>query len=311
MVDLARQQRLALFSLLAVGDVDGHAADAHDVVSGVDARHRRSDTPAQLAVRPADAKFALKARRVGRRRLDRVLQMLPVLGVDERPDIVDGEVEARGIDAEDPILPIVPHEVAVDGIPFPRSHLTGGQRQAATLFALHQPRGRGLQFRRSLRDATLELLVELFELPGFAIELGEDPDLGAQHFGNDRHRDVIDRAHFIGAQSIDVGQMDGGNEDDRGALKTRMLADHRGQLEAVEFGHAHVHEDDGNVMLEEVFERLFGRGSLDEPLAELGQNGLVAQEFGWLVVDQQDIDLVLRGHRPSPRLAMQPHAQRR
>src|SRR5437879_2889938 len=50
-VDLARQQRLALFSLLAVGDVDGHAADTHDVVSGVDARHRRSDTPAQLAVR--------------------------------------------------------------------------------------------------------------------------------------------------------------------------------------------------------------------------------------------------------------------
>src|ERR1700730_4072232 len=94
--------------------------------------------------------------------------------------------------------------------------------------------------------------------------------------------------------------MDGGNEDDRGALKTRMLADHRGQLEAVEFGHAHVHEDDGNVMLEEVCERLFGRGSLDEPLAELAQDGLVAQEFGWLVVDQQDIDLVLRGHRPSP-----------
>src|SRR5499425_1853795 len=169
--------------------------------------------------------------------------------------------------------------------PLTGSHVTGGQRQAATLFALHQPRGRGLQFRRSLGDATLELLVELFELPGFAIELGEDPDLGAQHFGNDWHRDVIDRAHFIGAQAVDVGQMDGGNEDDRGALKARMLANHRGQLEAVEFGHAHVHEDDGDVMLEEVFERLFGRGSLDEPLAELGQDSLVAQEFGWLVVD--------------------------
>src|SRR5262249_42520253 len=190
-VDLARQQHLALFRLLAVGDVDGHATDAYDVVGRVDARHRRSDAPAQLAVRTADAKFALKARRAGRRRLDCILQVLPVLGVDQCLDIVDGEVEARRIDAEDPILSVVPDEVAVDRIPFPGSHLTGGECQAATLFALHQPRGRGLQFRRSLRDATLELLVELFELPGFAIELGEDPDLGAQHFGNDWHRDVI------------------------------------------------------------------------------------------------------------------------
>src|SRR5262249_36794405 len=276
-VDLARQQYLTLFRFLAVGDVDGHPADAHDVVGRVDARHRRSDAPAQLAVWTADAKFALKARRAGRRRLDRVLQMLPVLGVNQRLDVVDGEVKARGIDAEDPILPVVPDEVAVDGIPFPGSHLAGGQRQAATLFALHQPRRGGLQFRRSLRDATLELLVELFELPGFAIELGEDPDLGAQHFGNDRHRNVIDRAHFIGAQAIDVGQMDGGNEDDRGALKARVLADHRRQLEAVELGHAHVHEDDGNVMLEEVFERLFGRGGLDQPLAKLREDRLVAQ----------------------------------
>src|SRR5262249_11416736 len=83
--------------------------------------------------------------------------------------------------------------------------------------ALHQPRGRCLQFRRSLRDATLKLLVELFELPGLAIELGEDPDLGAQHLGNDRHRDVIDRPHLVGAQAIDVAQMDGGNEAGRAA----------------------------------------------------------------------------------------------
>src|SRR5262249_12366010 len=152
----------------------------------------RSDAPAQLAVRATDAKLALKARRVGRRRLDRVLQMLPVLGVDQRPDIVDGEIEARRIDPENPVLPVVPDEVAAEGLPYPGSHLTGGERQAATLFALHQACGRGLQFRRSLRHATLELLVELFELPGLAIELGEDSDLGAQNLGNDRHRDVID-----------------------------------------------------------------------------------------------------------------------
>src|SRR5262249_56245877 len=112
---------------------------------------------------------------------------------------VDSEIEARGIDAEYPILPVVPHEVAVDGIPFPGSHLTGGERQAAALFALHQPRGRGLQFRRSLRDATLELLVERFELPGLAIELGEDPDLGAQHPRNDPYPHPTPHPHPLAA----------------------------------------------------------------------------------------------------------------
>ena len=104
----------------------------------------------------------------------------------------------------------------------------------------------------------LELLVELLQLPRLAIELGEDLDLGAQHLGNDRHRDVIDGPHFIGAQAIDVGQMDGGNEDDRGALKTRMLADHRRQLEPVELRHAYVDEDDRDLVLEQVLERFFG-----------------------------------------------------
>ena len=38
-------------------------------------------------------------------------------------------------------------------------HLTGGQRQAAAIFALHQPPSRGLQFGGSLGDAALELLI--------------------------------------------------------------------------------------------------------------------------------------------------------
>jgi hypothetical protein len=105
--------------------------------------------------------------------------------------------------------------------------------------------------------------------------------------------------------------MDGRNEDDRGALKARVFADHRGQLKAIEFRHAHVDENNRDFVLEELFERLSGRRGLDEVLAQLGQDRLVTQQLGWLIVDQQDIDLVVRSHFLSPPLAMQPHAQRR
>jgi hypothetical protein len=166
----------------------------------------------------------------------------------------------------------------------------------------HQPRIRGLELGGALRDATLQLLVELLEQPRLAIKLGEDPDLGAQHLGDDRHRNVVDRAHFIGAQAIDVGQMDGGNEDDRCLLKARVLADHGSQLEPVELRHADVHQDDGDILLEQLLERLPGRSGLDEILAQLAEDRLVAQELGRLVVDQQNIDLVIRCHRFSPLL---------
>ena len=64
-------------------------------------------------------------------------------------------------------------------------------------------------------------------------------------------------------------------------------------------------------LMQQVFQRFFGRSRFDQPLVQPGEDRLIAQELGWLVVDQQDVDLVVRGHRASPLLAMQPHAQRR
>ena len=113
--------------------------------------------------------------------------------------------------------------------------------------------------------------IELLELTRLAIELGENADLGAQHFRDDRHRDIIHGAHLIGAQAIDIGEMNGGNEDDRGLLKARMLADHRGELKAVELWHADVDQDDGDILLEQLLQRLPGGSSLDEIFAELAR----------------------------------------
>ena len=54
-------------------------------------------------------------------------------------------------------------------------------------------------------------------------------------------------------------EMDRRDEDDRGLLEARMLADHRGELEAVELRHADVDQDDGDVVLEQMLQRLAGR----------------------------------------------------
>ena len=56
-IDFPRQQVLALLGLLALGDVDGDAADADDAAALVGGRRRRADAPAHLAVGPDDAEF--------------------------------------------------------------------------------------------------------------------------------------------------------------------------------------------------------------------------------------------------------------
>src|SRR5262249_61440279 len=91
--------------------------------------------------------------------------------------------------------------------------------------------------------------------------------------------------------------------DDGGALKARMLADHRRQLKAVELGHADVDQDDRNLVLEQEFERFLGRSGLEQPLAGPGKNRLVAQQLGRLIVDQQDVYFAIRSHRASPWLS--------
>ena len=75
-----------------------------------------------------------------------------------------------------------------------------------------------------------------------------------------------------------------------------MLADHRRQLEPVELRHADVHQDDGNLLLEQLLERLPRRRRLDQILSQAFENRLVAEQLGGLIIDQQDIDLVVHRH---------------
>ena len=157
---------------------------------------------------------------------------------------------------------------------------------------LPQRRRRGLELRGARGDAPFELGVQLLQRARLAIQLGEDADLGPQDLGHDRHRHVVDGAALVAAQPIELGHHHGRHEDDRRLLAARVLADHRGQLVAVEVRHADVDQDDGDLVLQQRLERLARRVGADQLLAQLGEDGIVGEQLGRLIVDDEDLDRV-------------------
>src|SRR6202020_976077 len=102
-----------------------------------------------------------------------------------------------------------------------------------------------------------------------------------------------DRSHFIAAETVDVGNLNRGNENHRGFLEARMLADHGRECEAVELGHADVDENNGDFVLEEIFQGLAARGRHHKVFAKLFEDNLIGEQLGWLIVNQKDVYLFL------------------
>ena len=132
-------------------------------------------------------------------------------------------------------------------------HLCGGQilSQTVVKFARDAPAFFVLRGDQSCWRGGAVPDSAIFELPGLSVQFGKDADLGAQQFRNDRNGNVVDRAALVAFQAVEIGEMHGGNEDDGGLLKARMLANHVGQLETVELRHADVHQHDGDVGLQQ------------------------------------------------------------
>ena len=70
---------------------------------------------------------------------------------------------------------------------------------------------------------------------------------------------IIDGSALVSLEPVQIGEMHAGNKNDRGLLKAGMLPNHVGQLEAVELRHADVHQHDGDIVLQQVFQRLPAR----------------------------------------------------
>ena len=148
-----------------------------------------------------------------------------------------------------------------------------------------------LKLAGAFRHTPLELLIHLLELTRLAVQLDEHGDLGAQNRRLDRDRHVVHRPTLVALELVQLGQVDGRDEDDRRLPEARMLADDLRELEAVQLRHAHVHQDDGDLGLEQPLQRLAGRARPDQVLAQVGEDGLVAEQLRRLVVDQQDVAL--------------------
>src|ERR1700733_2180278 len=146
-----------------------------------------------------------------------------------------------------------------------------------------------LQFGGTLRDPQLEFGIESLELARLAVQVHEHFDLGAQQLRNHRNRHVVHGAELITAHLVRAGHHDRRDEYDGRRLKARMLADHGRQFEAVQIRHAHVDQNHGDFILEQKFERLARRTRFEKVLADFRQNGLMAEQFGLLVVDQQNV----------------------
>ena len=130
------------------------------------------------------------------------------------------------------------------------------------------------------------------------MKLDEYPYFRPQHFGNDRHRHVVHRAHRITADAVDIGQVNRRNENDRRFLKARMLPQHGSKLEAVEFRHADVDQNDRDLVLEQELQCLARRRRLDEILAKLVEDHIVGEQLIGLVVDQEYVDFIGHGYFP-------------
>ena len=105
-------------------------------------------------------------------------------------------------------------------------------------------------------NSPLQLLVERFELPGLPVEVAENANLRAQEVRNDRDRKIVDSAGLIASQAVELGEVNRGDEDDRGLFKPRMFANHRGQLKSVQLGHRDVDKDDRDFVPQKLLKRL-------------------------------------------------------
>ena len=76
-----------------------------------------------------------------------------------------------------------------------------------------------------------------------------------------------------------------------------MFADHGRELKPVEFRHAYVDQNDGDFVLEQVFQGFATGSGNDEVFSEFLQDYLVGEQLRRLIVDQKDIYLFMVHHR--------------
>ncbi len=135
--------------------------------------------------------------------------------------------------------------------------------------------------------ASMRIITDIFEWCSAVVPKWNTISISGYH---------IREAGSTAAQEIAFAEMNGGDEDDGGLLEARMLPDHLGQFKAVQLRHADIHQDDRDVGFQQERQCILGRGHRDQPLAQLRQHHLIAQQLGGLVVHQKHIDGLFAFH---------------
>src|SRR5262249_36593710 len=135
-----------------------------------------------------------------------------------------------------------------------------------------------------------QVRVDDLQFTGLTMQFGEHTHFRAKQVRNNWNGNVVDGAALISANAVNIRHVNAGNENDRGVLIPRMLANQIGQLKTVDVRHADVQQNDGDVFLQQMIKSLAPGACLDEVFVQAAQNCLVAQELRRLVVDHQNID---------------------
>ena len=147
--------------------------------------------------------------------------------------------------------------------------------EAVALLALAPELGQ-LLLLQQLRLAS-QLLVLL-------VQLDEDRHLRAQDLGVEGLEDVVDRTRRVTPEHLLLVLRDRGDEDDRHVARAFALLDQRRRVEAVELGHLHVEQDHGDLVPQQLPQRILAGMRVDEVLAERLQDGLEGEQVLGAVV---------------------------
>ena len=170
-------------------------------------------------------------------------------GRRQAADLLDGAVDGVARFDQGAIVSFAMRHIARKTIDH---HLCGAEllaepvvqfaRDAAALFVLSD--------EQTARQVA-QFEIEQFKLARLAMKLGKDADFRAQEFRVDRDGDVIDGAPLISLEAVEIGEVNRRDENDRSLLETRMLTNHVGKLEAIDLGHADIHQNDSDVIFEQ------------------------------------------------------------
>ncbi len=153
------------------------------------------------------------------------------------------------------------------------------------------------RFRLDARRLRLEKLAVLFRLAlhllGLAMKIHERRDLGAQDFRDDRRQDVVHGTQRITAGDVVIRIVDRADENDRGCLRTRTLANESGGLEAVQAGHVHVQQDDRKILAEQHAQRIIAGTRGHEILLQALEHRDERQHLVGPIIHEEDVRLLM------------------